>query len=102
MVLMPAPPRAITPDDPLRLLPPFSSYLRLESTDPATNRARFYAVTLQATLWDELALVCGWGRIGTAGQLRVVHCADEAAARTALAAVLRRRLRHGYQVIDWQ
>lgn len=42
--------------------------LRFESVDHEHNRARFYTLGLQRTLWGEMAVVCTWGRIGGPGR----------------------------------
>lgn len=61
-------------------LPPFRSFIRLESIDPSRNRARFYALAWQPTLWGEEALRCTWGRLGTLGRSHVTVYADETQA----------------------
>ncbi len=83
-------------------LPPFTSYVHLVSIDPAENRYRFYRLQWQPTLWDERALVCIWGRIGTLGQMSVLDVGDTPQAAADAAQLLRRRLRHGYQLVDWR
>ena len=40
----------------------------LRRLDPARNMARFYAVTVQPTLFGQWALVRRWGRINTDGR----------------------------------
>jgi hypothetical protein len=42
----------------------FRAYVRFASTDPATNRFRFYDLRWQPTLFGEEALVRVWGRQG--------------------------------------
>lgn len=44
--------------------------LRLERREPACNRQRFYAITVNSTLFDGWAMVREWGRIGQAGTVR--------------------------------
>ena len=82
-------------------LPPFTSYVHLVSIDPADNRYRFYRLQWHPTLWDDCALICVWGRIGTLGQVRVLHSAHTPAAAAEAARLLRLRLRHGYDLVDW-
>jgi predicted DNA-binding WGR domain protein len=72
----------------------------LVSIDPAKNRHRFYRISRQRTLWDEDVLVQTWGRIGTDGRSRVCFLEDGEPAQIAMAKLLRRRLQHGYQVMN--
>ncbi len=83
-------------------LPPFTSYVHLVSIDPAENRYRFYRLQWHPTLWDDVALICVWGRIGTLGQVQVQHTARTPEAEGVAARILRLRLRHGYQLADSQ
>jgi predicted DNA-binding WGR domain protein len=46
---------------------------------------RFYALSLQPDLFGTVSVVREWGRIGQPGTVRHVVCADETAARAALA-----------------
>ena len=72
--------------------------VRLESVDPAHNRARFYELAWQPTLWGNAALVRRWGRIGTRGRERVFLYADDPGAEDALRRWASLRLRHGYRL----
>jgi len=83
-------------------LPPFTHYVRLESLDPATNRARFYLLQWQPTLDGRLVLLRIWGRLGTLGQVRTLLWADDAEMPTHIKRVLHQRLQHGYQLVAWQ
>ncbi len=82
-------------------LPPFTSYVHLVSIDPAENRYRFYRLQWHPTLWDDRALLCIWGRIGTFGNVRVLHGTHTSNAVAEAERLLRLRLRHGYQLVDW-
>ena len=79
----------------------FRRGVRLVSLDPATNRSRFYALAWRRSLFGEPALVCTWGRLGTVGRHRVRVFPDAQRAQAAIVALLRRRLRHGYRVVEW-
>jgi len=70
--------------------------LRFESIGRERNRARFYILSLQTTLWGEVAFVCSWGRVGGPGRslARVVGDCGEAAAVFEKAAA--RRIKRGY------
>jgi len=79
----------------------FREFARFVSRDAEQNRARFYELQWQPTLWGEGALVRTWGRIGTAGQQRATIFPDRAAAQAQIARTIRARLRHGYQLEQW-
>ena len=95
--LTPAP----APDTDLDV-PCFTAYTHLVSIDRDRNRARFYRLQWQPTLWDERALVCIRGRMGTLGQMSVLHVGHTPQAMADAAQLLRLRLRHGYQLVDWR
>lgn len=66
----------------------------LRRIDPARNMARFYRLSLEPSLFGDVALVREWGRIGGLGRTRVdlFRIPDEAhAAFTAIEASKRRR-----------
>ncbi len=71
--------------------------LHLERHDPVRNMARFYALSLDVSLFGEALLVRRWGRIGTRGRERadVFVSPDEAAA--AMQALASRKVRRGYR-----
>lgn len=83
-------------------VPPFARFLRLVSIDPTRNRARFFTLQWQPTLWEERALVCVWGRLHTPGQMRVLVSATAPDLEVVVRRIVRRRLLHGYQVVAWQ
>jgi predicted DNA-binding WGR domain protein len=80
----------------------FEDYAHLTSVDPAERRFRFYALRWQRTLWGDEALVCRWGRVGAEGKWRARYNPDRASAQDMIARVLRMRLQHTYQVVDWR
>ena len=80
----------------------FRAYVRFESSDPAENRHRFYDLTWQPTLFGDGALVRTWGRQVQPGTTRATFHADRACAAAEVRQVVRRRLQHGYRVVDWQ
>ncbi|XAZ26076.1 WGR domain-containing protein (plasmid) [Sinorhizobium sp. B11] len=47
-------------------------HLYAERIDPSKNMARYYALSIEPTLFGETSLVRSWGRIGSRGQ-RLVH-----------------------------
>lgn len=69
----------------------------LKRIDPDRNMARFYALSVEPTLFGDAALVRQWGRIGTRGQLKINLFDTKSAAETALARLAKRKLRRGYR-----
>ena len=68
----------------------------LTKIDASRNMARFYLLDLQPTLFGEWALVKEWGRIGQAGQRRIIVYAGQEAAALALERELKRRCKRLY------
>ncbi|TWG53519.1 putative DNA-binding WGR domain protein [Aminobacter sp. J44] len=73
--------------------------LLMHRVDPGNNAYRFYALSLEPTLFGDVALVRRWGRIGTRGRQIIELHPDEASASTALQRHRLIRLRHGYRAI---
>ena len=71
--------------------------LVLRREDPARNMARFYCLSLEASLFGETMLVTRWGRIGTYGRRRATPYVDASAAEAALDVQTRLKIRRGYQ-----
>ena len=78
----------------------FRQRVHMTSLDPARNRARFYALAWQPGLWGGGALVRTWGRLDTPGRSLTTRYDSREAAQAAITALLRRRLRHGYRVVE--
>ena len=54
----------------------------LEKVDHGKRMARFYAISVEPTLFAETALVRRWGRIGTRGRQRIeLHASPVVAQR---------------------
>jgi predicted DNA-binding WGR domain protein len=79
----------------------FTQHIRLISLDPARNRARFYLLQWQATLDGNRALLCTWGRIGTWGRSQAIVYHDHSDTHKHITGILRRRLKHGYRLLEW-
>lgn len=77
----------------------FPTALHMRCIDPAGRKRRFYALSIQRTLFGEWLLVREWGRIGTGGRSRrdVYPCAG--AAHDALATLARQKRRRGYETL---
>lgn len=74
------------------MLPP--SPRCLVRIDPARNMARFYALSIEPSLFGDPALVQNWGRIGRTGRrrIRLFNSLDEAVRQLeAIEAAKRRR-----------
>jgi predicted DNA-binding WGR domain protein len=80
----------------------FEDYAHLTSVNPAKRRFRHNVLGWQPTLWGQEALVCRWGRIGAVGKSRFSLYPDRASAQETITRVIRRRLQHKYQVVDWR
>jgi predicted DNA-binding WGR domain protein len=70
--------------------------LYVERTDPVRNMARFYALSIEETLFGQTCVVRRWGRIGTEGK-KVQHSFDtETEAVDLFLKLLRVRKMRGY------
>lgn len=72
-------------------------HLYLERLDPGRNMQRFYALSLEPTLFGDLAVVRRWGRIGTLGRSRLALCRTEAEAVALFLDMARRKIRRNYR-----
>jgi len=70
--------------------------LRLRRVDAGRNMARFYALSIEPTLFGDIALVRRWGRIGTSGRQIIELHGDRASASLALSVQAARKRRRGY------
>ncbi len=78
----------------------FQSHARFISINQHQNRHRFYVLSWQPGLFGGGALLRSWGRIGTKGRSLLAFYEDRGRAQAAAERIIRRRLRHGYRVID--
>jgi predicted DNA-binding WGR domain protein len=72
----------------------------LEKVDHARRMARFYAISVEPTLFAETALVRRWGRIGTGGRQMIELHASPVIAQIELRRWIGRKLRRGYIARD--
>src|SRR5271166_2558751 len=72
--------------------------LVLERVDRAKNMARFYVLSIEPTLFEDLALVRRWGRVGSAGRQRIDLHPSRPIAQIELKKWLDRKRRRGYQL----
>ena len=69
----------------------------MRRVEPAQNMARFYSLDLERDLFGRVVLVRRWGRIGTAGKVRLDEYEGEGAALAALHALQQRKMQRGYR-----
>jgi predicted DNA-binding WGR domain protein len=74
----------------------------LHRIDAACNMARFYAMSIESTLFGGEALVRNWGRVGTRGRYRVDLFEHEAVAERALARLARIKCGRGYVPVPYR
>jgi len=73
----------------------------LHRIDPDENMDRYYIVTIQATLFDPIAVVCQYGSRHTAWQqTRVIPVADAAEAEELAASIVKTKVGRGYVVVE--
>jgi predicted DNA-binding WGR domain protein len=72
-------------------------HLYIERTDAAQNMARFYALSIEPTLFGTPCLTRRWGRIGASGQVLVHHFTREEEAVDLFLALLREKRARGYR-----
>src|SRR5262249_47269749 len=73
------------------------SAVTLKRTDPERNVCRFYLLAVQPELFGDWSLVREWGRIGRAGQVRIISYPTQAEAEAAFRQHRRRKERKGYR-----
>lgn len=73
--------------------------LTLRRMDPTLGMARFYAVSIEPSLFGETILIRRWGRIGTHGQRLEMWFSSSDEALSALSEIAARKLRKGYGVV---
>lgn len=75
--------------------------VRLERIDPARNMARYYTLSVEVTLFDDVACIRSFGRIGSkcgglGGRIMIGLFDSQAAAEARLHALLRQKQARGY------
>ena len=72
----------------------------LRRIDPAKNMARFYSLGVERDLFGRVILVRQWGRIGTAGKIRLDEHRGEGEAIAALQKLQEAKRRKGYEPLN--
>jgi predicted DNA-binding WGR domain protein len=71
--------------------------LYIERKDAGQNMARFYALSIEETLFGQICLVRRWGRIGTRGRIVQHSFDDEGEAVELFLELLRAKRTRGYR-----
>ncbi|MDB5614973.1 MAG: hypothetical protein JWQ22_2626 [Devosia sp.] len=71
--------------------------LYIERNDAGQNMARFYALSIEETLFGQICLVRRWGRIGTRGRIVQHSFDDEGEAVALFLELLRAKRTRGYR-----
>ena len=67
--------------------------------DPTKNINRWYAIGIQPTLFCQHAVVCGWGRRGSAyARWRILPTENSTLACEMAKAILAAKMKRGYKV----
>lgn len=69
---------------------------RFHKVDPSRNIHRYYKVEVTKDLFGGWVLLREWGRIGSPGQLRRLHCDDWNTTARQFEAIVARRAARGY------
>ncbi len=73
--------------------------VRLVRIDHPQNMQRWYRVEVTSTLFDPLAVVCSWGRLGTTYQRRrILPVENQAQADDLAARILAKKLKRQYKL----
>ncbi len=78
----------------------FPTEVRLRRIDPEDNVWRFYALTIEHTLFGEWAVILSWGRIGTTGHRRLDIVSGPGEALDVIGRIRNAKIRRGY-VLVW-
>ncbi len=77
----------------------FPTDLHLRCIDIDANKRRYYAMSIQRTLFDEWVLVREWGRIGVSGRIRRDLYPSVGKALDALHDIARVKRSRGYEAL---
>ena len=75
---------------------PGDTPIYLERINSSRNMARFYAMSIQPTLFGEVSLIRNWGRVGTSGRNKIETSPDMDGLTTTKTRVARRKRQRGY------
>jgi predicted DNA-binding WGR domain protein len=87
-------------DDPWTNPPANFTYILFDLVNVEKNQNRFYRIGWQSTLVDASAVVVHYGRKGESQRSRVTPFDSLEAAWPTIKLAIRRRLKHGYRIIE--
>jgi predicted DNA-binding WGR domain protein len=82
--------------DPVHRTTQQSHQLYCQPIDKSRNMARYYALSVQPTLFGEIAVMRSWGRIGKAGGEKSELFFSEEQALSHFLDIARRKSKRGY------
>lgn len=71
----------------------------LNRIDPDENAYRFYVLSIEPNLFEEVSLIREWGRIGRPGRSRADLFETRAQAQVSLNVWLKSKLSRGYESV---
>ena len=75
--------------------------VRLILIDRIQNIQRWYRVEVTSTLFEPIAVVCSWGRLGTTYQRRrIIPTENQSQAETLAAQIVAKKLKRQYQPLE--
>lgn len=81
-------------DSTVMIAQPYQLYV--ERTDPSKNIARYYAMSIEPSLFGDACLTRRWGRIGSRGRQMIHHFEREEEAVRLFLDLLRQKRGRGY------
>ncbi len=73
----------------------------LHRLDETINAKRWYVVTVQPTLFDDHAVICLWGRLGTDGErCRIIPATSRAEAEMRARKIVKQKVKKGYVALN--
>ncbi len=69
---------------------------------PEKNMRRYYFISVQSDLLGGFTLIREWGRIGSAGRIRIEHFVDEMMAVSAACKIEEIKIQKGYRLSSYQ
>jgi predicted DNA-binding WGR domain protein len=69
----------------------------IERTDAAENIARFYAMSIEPSLFGDASLLRRWGRIGSSGQQKIHLFENEKQAVELFLVIVTKKRARGYR-----
>ena len=80
-------------------MPNYPFHLYCQRIDATRNMARYYAISIQPTLFGEASVVRSWGRIGKSGGEKIEVFGSEREAAIHFLAIARRKKTKGYKPV---